>query len=471
MRHTIYEKRINPTLWRDPIPVDPEQIPVLGREDYEARIQALWQMPQASEYATILIYGDREHFSNVEYFTGYDPRWEETLLILPRGGKPSILVGNEGIGYIAVSPVEMNIEFYQTFSLMGQPNDVRSRRLEEILKDAIALQSGKLGVIGFKSYDPALHTIGAFVTDVPHYIIQTLERIVPAQLLKNATDLLADCEYGLKHHVSAKEIVLYELTGTRVSRGVLNCLQKLRPGMSELEASRNCLFDGAAANMHPNINFGDKNLSLGLASPTDAKRLQLGELVGAGFGKRGCLVHKIGMYVENASQIPAEKAGYLTEFMTPYFDTVASWYEMLRLGASCGEIYEMVDTELGLKRFGCTLNPGHYTHTDEWTHSGFTKGSRHTLHSGLGLQCDFTPSWQSPYMAAHTEDGLYLADAALREQIRAIAPGCWARIQARQEFMRKELGIQLPDEVLPLSDLQGVCFPYLADLNVVLACR
>ena len=98
----------------------------------------------------------------------------------------------------------MNIEFYQTFSLMGQPNDVRSRRLEEILKDAIALQSGKLGVIGFKSYDPALHTIGAFVTDVPHYIIQTLERIVPAQLLKNATDLLADCEYGLKHHVSAK---------------------------------------------------------------------------------------------------------------------------------------------------------------------------------------------------------------------------------------------------------------------------
>lgn len=112
-----------------------------------------------------------------------------------------------------------------------------------------------------------------------------------------------------------------------------------------------------------------------------------------------------------------------------------------------------------------------YTHTDEWTHSGFTKGSRHTLHSGLGLQCDFTPSWQSPYMAAHTEDGLYLADAALREQIRAIAPGCWARIQARQEFMRKELGIQLPDEVLPLSDLQGVCFPYLADLNVVLACR
>ena len=74
-------------------------------------------------------------------------------------------------------------------------------------------------------------------------------------------------------------------------------------------------------------------------------------------------------------------------------------------------------------------------------------------------------------MAAHTEDGLHLADAALREQICAIAPGCWARIQARQEFMRKELGIQLPDEVLPLSDLQGVCFPYLADLNVVLACR
>lgn len=79
--------------------------------------------------------------------------------------------------------------------------------------------------------------------------------------------------------------------------------------MSELEASRNCLFDGAAANMHPNINFGDKNLSLGLASPTDAKAPAAGRACRRGLRQARRLVHKIGMYVENASQIPGEKGG------------------------------------------------------------------------------------------------------------------------------------------------------------------
>lgn len=81
------------------------------KEDYEGRMARLWEMPQAEGYDTIVIYGDREHFSNVDYFTGYDARWEETLLILPRHGRPGILVGNEGIGYVKKVPVEIDVEF------------------------------------------------------------------------------------------------------------------------------------------------------------------------------------------------------------------------------------------------------------------------------------------------------------------------------------------------------------------------
>ena len=107
MRHTIIEKKVEPELWTNPVPVHPEEIPVLGKEDYEGRMARLWEMPQAEGYDTIVIYGDREHFSNVDYFTGYDARWEETLLILPRHGRPGILVGNEGIGYVKKVPVEI----------------------------------------------------------------------------------------------------------------------------------------------------------------------------------------------------------------------------------------------------------------------------------------------------------------------------------------------------------------------------
>ena len=469
MRHTIIEKKVEPELWTNPVPVHPEEIPVLGKEDYEGRMARLWEMPQAEGYDTIVIYGDREHFSNVDYFTGYDARWEETLLILPRHGRPGILVGNEGIGYVKKVPVEIDVEFFQTFSLMGQPDD-RSPRLKEILEKRVVYEGGKIGVIGFKAYGPSRHTIGGLITDVPHYMIETLCQVVPRECLENATLLMADCQYGLKHCVSAKEIVIFEVAGTRISRGVLNCLRNLKPGMRELEASRFCQFDASPANMHPNINFGEKNVALGLNSPTEWEQLEYGMPIGVGYGLRGSLVHKCGMYLRDRNDLPAEKSGYIDGFLVPYFDNVASWHEMMRIGTSCGDIYEMVDRELGLEKFGCTLNPGHLTHTDEWTNSPFVKGGQVKVASGMAFQCDYTVTCHDPFMSAHVEDGLIVAGEGLRKEVAALSPGCWERIQKRRDFIIRELGIQLPEEVLPLSDLSCVCFPYMADLGTVLAC-
>ena len=46
MRHTIIEKKVEPELWTNPVPVHPEEIPVLGKEDYEGRDgQALGNAP------------------------------------------------------------------------------------------------------------------------------------------------------------------------------------------------------------------------------------------------------------------------------------------------------------------------------------------------------------------------------------------------------------------------------------------
>ena len=55
MRHTIIEKKVEPELWTNPVPVHPEEIPVLGKEDYEGRMARLWEMPQAEGYDTIVI--------------------------------------------------------------------------------------------------------------------------------------------------------------------------------------------------------------------------------------------------------------------------------------------------------------------------------------------------------------------------------------------------------------------------------
>lgn len=464
----IIEKAIPLTLCESPLPYAYEEIPKLNAQDYKKRLETLWNMPQAADYDHIIIYGDREHFSNIHYFTGYDPRWEESLLLLERGKTPILLVGNEGIGYAAGLSAEVRIQMYQTLSLMGQPNDERSKKLVDIFKDSGIHSGSRIGLIGWKAYDASRFADLHLVSDVPYYIVKTLEEIVPEHQISNATDLLSDCEYGLKHHVCAKEFIQFEANGTLISRGVYNLLKHVRPGMTETEASKLLTFDGQPLNMHPNINFGH-NAELSLMSPMPDSVLEYGMPMGVGYGMRGSLVHKKGLYIRNRSELPQGKEGYIDDFLKPYFACVVRWYEMMKIGASCGDIYDMVDDMLGMETFGISLNPGHMEHTDEWTNSPFYKGSTVPLRSGMMFQCDFSVHFSNPKMAAHVEDGLLLADAALQEEIRQLSPACYARIQARRTFIREQLNIDLPEEVLPMSDLTLVCHPYMADISVLLA--
>ena len=465
---TIIEKQVPLTLCEDPIPYAYDEVPKLTAEDYRARLTRLWNMPQTLAFDYIVIYGDREHFSNIHYFTGYDPRWEESLLILRRDAFPVLLVGNEGLGYTASLTAQVEVQMFQTFSLMGQPNDQRSKKLTEIFRDCGIGPSSRVGLIGWKTYDPANFRGLGLVSDVPSYIVNMLELIVPEDRIVNATDLLSDCEYGLKHHMDAKEIIQCEVNGTYISRGVYHLLKNVRPGMSETEASRLLMLDGQPLNMHPNINFG-RNATLSLMSPMPDSRLDYGMPMGVGYGMRGSLVHKKGLYLRSRADLPEGMEGYVDDFLKPYFACVVRWYEMMKIGTCCGDIYDMVDEMLGMEKFHITLNPGHLEHTDEWTNSPFQKGSTVKLHSGMMFQCDYSVKFLNPRMAAHVEDGLVLADETLRAQIRALSLTCWARIEARRKFVKEQLNISLPEEVLPMSDLTLVCNPYMADISILLA--
>lgn len=358
---------------------------------------------------------------------------------------------------------------YQTFSLTGQPNDWRSLPLPELLKGCGLKAGCKVGLIDWKLYRKGLFPAGELVTGTPYYIVQALAGIAGLENICNATDILLDCEYGLRHHVTAKEIVQFDAAGTKVSRGVYNFIKNIKPGMREVEAAELLCFDGQPLTMHPTINFGDKHVAVGLGSSRYDKKLDYGLAMGVGYGLRGCLVHKSGMYIRSKNDLPEEKKDFLDSLLKPYFASVVKWYEMMKIGMPGGEVYQMVEDTLGMEKFGIGLNPGHLGHTDEWTNSPFYAGSTVRLHSGMVLQCDYTVGFQSPFMSAHVEDGLVLADSALREEIKEISPACWKRIAARQQFVRDVLNIDLPSEALPLSDLACVCFPYMADVGMVLA--
>ena len=92
-------------------------MPLVARNTYEARIEALIALGAKAGFDAFAIYGDREHAANVAYLSGYDPRFEETLLVVVPGKQPRLLVGNEGWGYAEICDGPYERVLYQTFSL------------------------------------------------------------------------------------------------------------------------------------------------------------------------------------------------------------------------------------------------------------------------------------------------------------------------------------------------------------------
>ena len=170
----------------------PEAMPELPAELYATRLARLRERARGRGYDHLLVYADREHSANLAYLSGFDPRFEEALLIVGPSGDPAILAGNECVGLAGAAPLPMRRHRFQDFSLPGQPRD-RSRPLADILGDEGIGPGSRVGVVGWKTYA----ALGA--SDLPAYLVDELRSAVsPAGVIENATDLLIDAAGGLR---------------------------------------------------------------------------------------------------------------------------------------------------------------------------------------------------------------------------------------------------------------------------------
>ena len=60
---------------------------------------------RARGYDRLVVYADREHSANISFLTGFDPRFEEAILVVGPDGDPAILVGNECWGMAGAAPL------------------------------------------------------------------------------------------------------------------------------------------------------------------------------------------------------------------------------------------------------------------------------------------------------------------------------------------------------------------------------
>ncbi len=431
----------------------PDPPPILPEGIYRARLDRLRAGMEERDLDRLVIYADREHSANLAYLTGFDPRFEEAILVVGPTEIPAILVGNECYGLAGAAPLPMRRHLFQDLSLPSQPRDA-SRSLREILAEE-GIQAGvRVGVIGWKSYADADRL------EAPAFIVDDLRRLTGSSGdVRNAVELLIHPGHGLRVINEVEQLAAFEHAACQTSNGVRNLLFGLRPGMTEREAVRLLDWNGTPLSCHLMLSSGPR-ARFGLLSPTE-RPIDRGDPFTVAFGIWGALNCRAGFVVEDASALPGEIQDYVERLVGPYFTAVAEWYGALRIGQPGRVLQEIIDRHLGDPFFGISLNPGHQIHLDEWVNSPISRGSDVELRSGMALQVDIIPATGTPYFTTNMEDGVALADQPLRDAFAHGYPAAWARIQARRRFMAEALGIDLHPDVLPFSNIPAYLPPFL----------
>ncbi len=432
-------------------------LPELPLEIYRARLDQATERLAAADLDVLVVYGDREHCANLAFLTGFDPRFEEALLLLDRQGNGRLLVGNECLGYLPAAELGLAVELYQEFSLLGQPRG-DSRPLRQLLGEAGIGTGKRVGCVGWKYWDdPA-------ACDLPAYLVDLLRKQVGRQgAVVNATALFMAPADGLRTTAEPAQLAAFEFAATVTSEAVLALLRALREGVSECELERWLDGRGLPLSCHRMLSFGAK-ARRGLASPS-ANRARRGDVFTTALGVVGSLTCRAGWVAAGPADLPAAEREFSAAYAANYFATVAAWYGALRVGATAGAVFAAANAARDDRLFRFAVNPGHLLHLDEWVHSPFAAESPEPLRSGMVLQADLIPVSCGPFAYVNAEDGVVLADEPLRATLAAQYPELYTRAERRREFMRTTLGLAVDDSVLPLGNTPAWLAPYALALD------
>jgi hypothetical protein len=438
---------------------NPVAEPVLNNALYRARLERLRRRMAEAGFDAVVIYGDREHVANISWASGYDPRFEEAILVVTHDQVPTLLAGNEGYPYAETANGTFERVLWQHLSLLGQPRD-KMNDLASILKAAGLKQGMTIGIAGWKGYETEEGLFDPDWFETPHFLVETLRAF---GTVKNAAMMFMNPVNGLRVINEVDQLAAFEAAATRSSNAIKRVIQSIRPGASEYQALTAMQLDGFPQSIHINFCAGPR-AKYGLPSPS-ARIIEEGDPIVLGIGLMGSLNCRAGFMVESADQLPFEIRDYLDKLVAPYFDAAVAWYETIGIGVTGGAVFDAVMSRIGDPFFGIGLNPGHLLHLDEWVHSPVTKGSTKTFQSGMAVQCDIIPATGTPYFMSNIEDGIALADEPTRKDFAARYPEAWSRIEARRRFMIDVIGIKLKPEILPFSNMPAWLPPFWLGSN------
>jgi Xaa-Pro aminopeptidase len=414
-------------------------------------VEACEELYRQAQCDWVVVYGDREHVANMMFLTGFDPRFEEALFLLGPQGKRCFIVGNECLNYAAAAPIPgATVLLAQSLSLMGQDRSLRPS-LEDSLRECGMVKGDRIGVVGWKYLEPEEWSGDQPAFFVPDVIIALLSRIAGTRAnLTDVTALLMHPQTGLRSIAGPEYIALFEWAAARSSAALWRVIAGITEGESEYEAASRMGYEGELFSCHMMLTSAPPDTSIISFRSPSARRVRKGDCASGAIGYWGGLSGRAGL-------IETQGDAFL-DMAKGYFESVLAWYEAADLGVTGGEIDAVVTERLARIGMSPALNPGHLISFEEWSHSPIRPGSAETMRSGMPFQVDIIPAPMSAGWKIKCEDGIVFADPALRAKLKSRYPEMYQRIEARRQFIRSEIGIDLKDSILPLS-ATPLCMP------------
>ncbi|WP_374755467.1 M24 family metallopeptidase [Citrobacter amalonaticus] len=454
------QKVIPPAVWHDVPSV------ILSDETLHARKEKVLSQMRSRQLATLIIYGDKEHSGNFEYLTGFIPRFEEALLVLHSDGEAVLVLGNENLKLAAHARLANRVIHAPWFSLPNQPMD-NLKSLPALLADAGVVAGRRYGLVGWKLFTGVADDT-AQMFELPAFIVDALRQAAGEQAqFCNATGIFISPDGGVRTVNNANELAHYEYGANLASTAVLTALSAIEPGKTEKQIGARLAAEGQPNNVVMIAATGERFAHANLY-PGD-KVIQRGDKFSLTTSFKGGLSSRAAYVVADESELAPEVADYLDVVAKPYYRAVVSWLENLRIGMCGSEMYALIEQVLPKAEYHWHLNPGHLVADEEWLCSPIDPHSAAQLRSGMILQIDIIPS-RAGYAGASIEDTVALADKALRDALAQDYPELWQRVVIRRRWIQQQLGIRLPDEVLPFSNTVGYLRPWLLDHARALVC-
>jgi len=438
----------------------PEMRPPVPPAEYESRMVELYSRAGVD---WVVVYADREHSGNTTFLCNYDPRFEEGLLLLGPKGIRYLVIGVEGLSYVDIVPVDIECLQCDSLSLPGIPRT--TPRLEDVLKDAGIGPGMSVGVVGWKYLEPEETDDTTEPSFVPVWLVNVLRSLVGKDgTVTDSTQLMIHPETGMRANNSAAQIAAFEWAGRFASTSVFRAVRGTRPGMTERKAFSQVNYSGEPIPFFPTFITTSSYFVNGLRSPS-AKKIEYGDAIVMGYGTWGSLCARGGLVQGHVDE------SYLATLVEPYYRAMATWYQTLRVGISGGEVYSTIEQVFEGMAIHSTLNPGHLISIEEWLNTPIRPDSDYKLRSGMAFQADMIPGPLPESQMILCEDTVVLADGVLRDEIKAGYPEMWGRIEERRTFLKNELGVQINDDLLPLSNAAAYLPPFwlLDDLVCVVS--